>query len=56
LSRGCYFFWIELCFLAWPYFDEEDRDLVLQQVRYAWRESAKQLADLATRAERVELV
>ncbi len=50
------FFRIELCFLAWPYFDEEDRDLVFQQLRYAWRESAKQLVDLATRAERVELV
>ncbi len=50
------FFRLELCFLAWPYFDEEDRDLVFQQLRFAWRESAKQLVDLAARAERVELV
>ncbi len=47
---------LELCFLAWPYFDEEERDLVFQQLRFAWRESAKQLVDLAARAERVELV
>ncbi len=47
---------LELCFLAWPYFDEEDRDLVFQQLRFAWRESAKQLVDLAARAERIELV
>jgi len=50
------FFRVELCFLTWPYFDEQDRDLVFQQVRYAWRESAKKLVDLAARAKRVELV
>ena len=49
-------FRLELCFLAWPYFDENNQDLVFQQVRYAWHESPKQLVDLAARAERVELV
>ncbi len=47
---------LQLCFLAWPYFDPEDRDLVLQQVRHAWREAPGQLVDLAVAAERVDVV
>ncbi len=50
------FFRLQLCFLAWPYFDQEARDLVLQQVRHAWREAPGQLVDLAVAAERVDVV
>ena len=49
-------FRLELCFFAWPYFDEENQNLVYEQVRYAWHDSATQLVELAARAERVELV
>ncbi len=47
---------LQLCFLAWPYFDQEDRALVLQQVRHAWREAPGKLVDLAVAAERVDVV
>ena len=42
---------LELCFIVWPHFASEARDLVLQQVRLAWAEDPKRLVTLAPVAD-----
>ncbi len=45
-----------LCFQSWSYFKPEDRELVYQQVRLAWRKSRKRLVDMAVKTGQVNVV
>ncbi len=47
---------LELCFQSWSYFKPEDRELVFQQVRLAWRNSRKRLVDVAVKTGQVNVV
>lgn len=47
---------LRLGFLAWPYMQPDDRDIVLQQIRWAFDENPKELARLAADADRVNVV
>ena len=47
---------LELCLVAWPYFDSDARDLVFQQVRIAWRRWPDRMVDLALITERLDVV
>ncbi len=47
---------LELCLIAWPYFDSDARELVIQQVRIAWRRSPGRLVELALVLERLDVV
>jgi hypothetical protein len=47
---------LELAFLAWPYLGPDDRDLVLQQVRWAWRHRRGELVGLARSLDRIDVV
>ncbi len=47
---------LELCLRSWSYFRPDDRELVFQQVRLAWRKNAKRLVDLAVGTGRVNVV
>ena len=47
---------LRLGFLAWPYMQPDDRDIVLQQIRWAYDENPKELARLAVDADRVNVV
>lgn len=39
---------LRLSFLAWPHMTPEDRQLVFQQIRYAWRDNPRELTVLAS--------
>ena len=47
---------LELCLESWSYFEPEDRELVFQQVRLAWRKSHKRLVDVAVKTGQVNVV
>lgn len=47
---------LELCLAAWRHFSDEDRELVLDQTRLAWRKSPGRLVDLAAEAGRMGIV
>lgn len=47
---------LRLGFLAWPYMPADDRDIVFQQIRWAFDENPKELARLAADADRVNVV
>ncbi len=47
---------LRLSFLAWPHLLLEDRDLVLQQIRYAWRHDPSELTRMAAGFKQVNLV
>lgn len=47
---------LELCLRAWRYFEPQDRDLILQQVRLAWRTAPHRLVELAQRSGRLGVV
>ncbi len=47
---------LELCFQSWSYFKPEDRELVFQQIRLAWRKKGKQLVALAVKTGQVNVV
>ncbi len=47
---------LELCFQSWAYFKPEDRELVFQQVRLAWRKRHKRLVDVAVKTGQVNVV
>ncbi len=47
---------LELCFQSWFYFKPEDRELVFQQVRLAWRKNGKRLVDMAVKTGQVNVV
>lgn len=47
---------LRLGFLAWPYMSADDRDIVLQQIRWAFDENPGELARLAVDADRVNVV
>ena len=47
---------LRLSFLAWESLTESDRDLVQQQIRYAWAQDPKDLGRLALDLNRVNLV
>jgi hypothetical protein len=47
---------LRLSLLAWPYMPIEDREIVLQQVRWAWIENAAELARLAVEVDQVNVV
>jgi hypothetical protein len=47
---------LRLCFLAWPYMAEEDREIVYQQIRMAWQDDPQKLTQLADTLERVNVV
>ena len=46
---------LQLVFLAWPYFQEKDRNLVLQQALYVWRQAPRLFVDLALEAAQADL-
>jgi len=50
------FFRLELCFIVWPHFAPEERDLILQQVRLAWAEDPRRLVTLAQDFHQIGLV
>ncbi len=47
---------LELCFQSWSYFKPEDRELVFQQIRLAWRKNGKRLVDMAVETGQVNVV
>jgi len=47
---------LQMTFLAWPRLSAEDRDLVFQQVRWAWQANPAELAKLAVRSKQVNVV
>ncbi len=47
---------LELCLGAWRYFPLQDRDLVLGQVRLAWRRSPVRLVEIAQRTGQVAVI
>jgi hypothetical protein len=47
---------LRMSFLAWPEMSSEDRELVFQQVRYAWQADPAELARLAQELKQVNLV
>ncbi len=47
---------LELCFIAWPYFASEARDLVFEQVRLAWADDPMRLVTLARDFYQIDLV
>ena len=47
---------LELCLGAWRYFPLKDRDLVLGQVRLAWRRSPERLVELAKRTGEIAAI
>jgi hypothetical protein len=38
---------LRLSFLAWPHLFREDRELVFQQVRHAWKHDPDELTEMA---------
>jgi hypothetical protein len=47
---------LRMAFLAWPQMASEDREVVYQQVRWAWQANPKELAQLAVEAQQLNLV
>ncbi len=47
---------LEIAFLCWPYLGPDDRDLVWQQVRWAWRYRPGKLVRLARSLDRIDVV
>ncbi len=47
---------LELGLVLWPRFAVEDRELVLDQIRFAWRKSPERLLDLAAGTGRTAIV
>ncbi len=47
---------LELGLVLWPQFSVEDRELVLDQIRFAWRKSPERLLNLAAGTGRVGIV
>ncbi len=47
---------LDLCLIAWPYFDSDARELVLEQVRIAWRRWPDRMVDLALAMELLSVV
>jgi membrane-anchored glycerophosphoryl diester phosphodiesterase (GDPDase) len=47
---------LRLAFIAWPHMPADDRDLVFQQIRFAWNRSRQDLMILAAELDQVELV
>ena len=47
---------VELCLQSWSYFRPDDRELVYQQVHFAWRKKPNRLVDLAVGTGRVNVV
>jgi hypothetical protein len=47
---------LRMAFLAWPQMDSEDRDVVFQQVRWAWQANPTELARLAVETKQLNLV
>ena len=47
---------LRMAFLAWPQMASEDREVVFQQVRWAWQANPAELARLAVEAKQLNLV
>jgi hypothetical protein len=47
---------LRLSFLAWPYINPEDEDLILQQIRYAWEHDPDELTRIAVGFNQANLV
>jgi hypothetical protein len=47
---------LRMSFLAWPEMSSEDRELIFQQIRFAWRADPGELARLAQELRQVNLV
>lgn len=47
---------LRMAFLAWPQMAAEDREVVFQQVRWAWQANPTELARLAVEAQQLNLV
>jgi len=47
---------LDLCLIAWPYFDSDAREMVFEQVRIAWRRSPDRLVELALIMELLDVV
>ena len=47
---------LHLCLHAWPYFDSDARELVIQQVRIAWHGWPDRMVDLALTMGRLDVV
>ena len=47
---------VEVAFWVWSHIDAGDRDLVLQQVRWAWRDQPMRLIELARSTGRIAVV
>ena len=47
---------LQLCFVVWPHFMPTDRDLVYQQVRFAWKDDPKRLVTIAWDLHQIGLV
>jgi hypothetical protein len=47
---------LRMVFLAWPDMSTEDREIVLQQVRFAWQVDRSELTQLAVELKQVNLV
>jgi len=47
---------LDLCLVAWPYFDSDAREMVFEQLRIAWHRSPDRLVELALIMERLDEV
>jgi hypothetical protein len=47
---------LRLLFLAWPALGEPDRLLVLQQVRFIWKDNPQELVKLAVTMDKINVV
>ena len=47
---------LDLCLVAWPYFDSDAREMVFEPVRIAWRRSPDRLVELALIMELLDVV
>lgn len=47
---------LRLCLAAWTHFAPQDRELILEQIRLAWRQSPDRVVELATELQRTDVI
>jgi hypothetical protein len=47
---------LQLCFISWQYFSQDDQNLVFQQIRIAWQNSPDQALEVAQREDGIDIL
>lgn len=47
---------LQLCFISWQYFSQDDQNLVFQQIRIAWQNSPDQALEVARRENGTDIL